>query len=47
MRDILEELTKDPEKRAKLLLLYRIGILLSYIFIIIGIILFFVLLFLK
>ncbi len=47
MRDILEELTKDPEKRAKLLLLYRIGILLSYIFIVIGIILFFVLLFLK
>jgi|GEM_PF-2193366 len=47
MRDILEELTKDPEKRAKLLLLYRIGVLLSYIFIIIGIILFFVLLFLK
>ncbi|MCD6158629.1 MAG: hypothetical protein J7J75_03180 [Euryarchaeota archaeon] len=47
MHDILEELIKDPEKRARLLLLYRIGILLSYIFIVIGIIFFFVLLFLK
>jgi len=47
MHDILKEISEDPEKRAKILLLYKIGVILSYVFIVLGIVLFFVLLFLK
>jgi len=46
MHNLLDEITKDPEKKAKLLLLYKIGILLTYVFIVLGILLFFVYLFL-
>jgi len=47
MSNFLDEITKDPEKKAKLLLLYKIGVLLSYIFIVLGIIFFFLMVFFK
>ncbi len=47
MSSILDEIMKDPEKKARLLLLYKIGVILSYIFIVVGIILFFLIVFFK
>jgi len=47
MSSFLDEITKDPEKKAKLLLLYKIGVILSYVFIVLGIILFFLIVFFK
>ncbi len=47
MSSLLDEIMKDPEKKASLLLLYKIGVILSYIFIVVGIILFFFIVFFK